>query len=107
MAKAARLPNHDRPDSTGICFIGERPFREFLARWIPPAPGPIETLEGRGSERMAASAFHTLGQRRGLGIGGRRGGSGEPWYVAGKDLGAQRPHRGAGAPATRGSRRGP
>ena len=86
MAKAAGLPNHDRPDSTGICFIGERPFREFLARWIPPAPGPIETPEGERVGTHGGLAFHTLGQRRGLGIGGRRGGSGEPWYVAGKDL---------------------
>ena len=86
MAQAARLPNHARPDSTGICFIGERPFREFLARWIPPAPGPIETAEGETIGTHGGLAFHTLGQRRGLGIGGRRGGSGEPWYVAGKDL---------------------
>ena len=86
MAKAAALPNHARPDSTGICFIGERPFRDFLARWIPPAPGPIETMERERIGTHGGLAFHTLGQRRGLGIGGRRGGSGEPWYVAGKDL---------------------
>ena len=86
MADAARLPNHARPDSTGICFIGERPFREFLTRWIPPAPGPIETVDGERIGTHGGLAFHTLGQRRGLGIGGRRGGSGEPWYVAGKDL---------------------
>ena len=86
MAEAAGLPNHDRPDSTGICFIGERPFRDFLARWIPPVPGPIETPEGERVGTHGGLAFHTLGQRRGLGIGGRRGGSGEPWYVVGKDL---------------------
>ncbi len=86
IAEAAGLPNHARPDSTGICFIGERPFREFLARWIPPAPGPIETVEGERVGTHDGLAFHTVGQRRGLGIGGRRGGSGEPWYVAGKDL---------------------
>lgn len=86
MAEAMGLPNHDRPDSTGICFIGERPFREFLARWIPPAPGPIETPEGERIGTHDGLAFHTLGQRRGLGVGGRRGGSGEPWYVVGKDL---------------------
>ena len=86
MAKAAGLPNHGRPDSMGICFIGERPFREFLGRWIPPAPGPIETPEGERIGTHGGLAFHTLGQRRGLGIGGRRGGSGEPWYVTGKDL---------------------
>ena len=86
MAEAMGLPNHDRPDSTGICFIGERPFREFLARWIPPAPGPIETPEGERIGTHDGLAFHTLGQRRGLGIGGRRGGTGEPWYVVGKDF---------------------
>ena len=86
MAEAACLPNHARPDSTGICFIGERPFREFLARWIPPAPGPVETVDGERIGTHGGLAFHTLGQRRGLGIGGRPGGSGEPWYVAGKDL---------------------
>ncbi len=86
MAEAATLPNHARPDSTGICFIGERPFREFLARWIPPSPGPVETVDGERIGTHGGLAYHTLGQRRGLGIGGRRGGSGEPWYVAGKDL---------------------
>ena len=73
MAEATALPNHARPDSTGICFIGERPFREFLARWIPPAPGPIETVDGERIGTHGGLAFHTLGQRRGLGIGGRRG----------------------------------
>ena len=86
MAKGATLPNHARPDSTGICFIGERPFREFLARWIPPSPGPVETVDGERIGTHSGLAYHTFGQRRGLGIGGRRGGSGEPWYVAGKDL---------------------
>ena len=85
MAAAARLPNHARPNSTGICFIGERPFREFLGRWIAPSPGPVETVDGERIGTHDGLAFHTLGQRRGLGIGGRRGGSGDPWYVAGKD----------------------
>ena len=85
IAAAAGLPNHARPNSTGICFIGERPFRRFLGRWIAPAPGPIETTSGERVGTHQGLAFHTLGQRRGLGIGGRRGGSGRPWYVAGKD----------------------
>ena len=87
LAAAAGLPNHARPDSTGICFVGERPFRELLARWLAPAPapGPIVTVDGERIGTHRGLAFHTLGQRRGLGIGGRRGGSGEPWYVAGKD----------------------
>ena len=85
-AAAAGLPNHARANSTGICFIGERPFREFLGRFIAPSPGPIETVDGERIGTHRGLAFHTLGQRRGLGIGGRRGGSGEPWYVAGKDL---------------------
>ena len=85
IARAAGLPNHARPDSTGICFIGERPFRAFLGRWLAPAPGPIETVDGEPLGRHSGLAFHTLGQRRGLGIGGKAGGSGKPWYVAGKD----------------------
>ncbi len=85
LARAAGLPNHARPGSTGICFIGERRFREFVGRWIEPSPGPIETPEGERLGTHEGLAFHTLGQRRGLGIGGRRHGSGEPWYVAGKD----------------------
>ena len=85
-AAVAGLPNHDRPNSTGICFIGERPFRAFLGRFVAPSPGPVETVDGERIGTHAGLAFHTLGQRRGLGIGGVRGGSGEPWYVAGKDL---------------------
>ena len=85
IAARAGLPNHARKNSTGICFIGERPFREFLGRWIAPSPGPIETVEGETIGTHEGLAFHTLGQRRGLGIGGRRGRCGDPWYVAGKE----------------------
>ena len=85
IARSAGLPNHARPNSTGICFIGERPFRQFLGRWIAPAPGPILTVDGVTVGRHEGLAFHTRGQRRGLGIGGTAGGTGEPWYVAGKD----------------------
>lgn len=84
-AAAAGLVTHDKKDSTGICFIGERRFREFLSRYLPAQPGPILTLDGEPLGEHAGLMFHTLGQRQGLGIGGRRTGSGEPWYVAGKD----------------------
>ena len=85
-ARRAGLPVFDKPDSTGICFIGERPFREFLARFLPSEPGPIESPDGRALGLHRGLAFYTLGQREGLGIGGRRGAAPSPWYVAAKDL---------------------
>jgi tRNA-specific 2-thiouridylase len=85
-AAAAGLVTHDKKDSTGICFIGERRFRDFLNRYLPARPGPIQTPDGERLGEHAGLMFHTIGQRQGLGIGGRREGSGEPWYVAGKDL---------------------
>jgi tRNA-specific 2-thiouridylase len=85
-AAAAGLVTHDKKDSSGICFIGERRFREFLNRYLPAQPGPIQTPDGEQLGEHTGLMFHTIGQRQGLGIGGRRGGSGEPWYVAGKDL---------------------
>jgi tRNA-uridine 2-sulfurtransferase len=84
-ARRAGLPVFDKPDSTGICFIGERPFREFLARFLPPAPGPIESDDGEPLGTHAGLAFYTLGQRAGLRIGGRAGHAQAPWYVAAKD----------------------
>jgi len=86
IAREAGLPNHAKRDSTGICFIGERPFLEFLSRYLPREPGPIVTAEGERVGEHEGLMYYTLGQRQGLGIGGRRGGAGEPWYVAGKDL---------------------
>ena len=86
LARERGLPVHDRRDSTGICFIGERPFAGFLARWLEPRPGPIRTFAGELLGEHQGLAAYTLGQRSGLGIGGRRGSSGAPWYVAGKDL---------------------
>jgi tRNA-specific 2-thiouridylase len=86
IAREAGLPVHAKKDSTGICFIGERPFREFLNRYLPHAPGPMRTPEGRVVGSHIGLAFYTIGQRSGLGIGGTRGGDGAPWYVAGKDL---------------------
>jgi len=86
IAAEAGLPNHAKKDSTGICFIGERPFREFLNRYLPRTPGPIVTGDGRRVGEHIGLAFYTIGQRKGIGIGGRRGASGEAWYVAQKDL---------------------
>jgi tRNA-uridine 2-sulfurtransferase len=87
LAEEAGLPNHAKKDSTGICFIGERPFREFLSRYLPKQPGEIRNLD---NERMVGNheglMYYTLGQREGLGIGGVRGAPEEPWYVAGKDM---------------------
>jgi tRNA-specific 2-thiouridylase len=85
-ARRAGLPVFNKPDSTGICFIGERPFTEFLARYLPESPGPIETLDGQLLGRHRGLPFYTLGQRSGLELGGMSGGSGDPWYVARKDL---------------------
>lgn len=84
-ARRAGLPVFDKPDSTGICFIGERPFRDFLGRFLRDEPGPIETPEGERVGTHRGLAFYTLGQREGLHIGGRRGREEAPWYVARKD----------------------
>ena len=80
------LPNAAKRDSTGICFIGERPFREFLNRYLPLRPGPIRTPDGKVVGEHVGLAFYTLGQRKGIGVGGTREGSGEPWFVARKDM---------------------
>ncbi|HYP80372.1 MAG TPA: tRNA 2-thiouridine(34) synthase MnmA [Steroidobacteraceae bacterium] len=85
LARSAGLPVADKRDSTGICFIGERPFREFLERYIGHAPGPIVTDTGAEIGTHIGLPFYTLGQRGGIGIGGLHGGSGEPWYVVAKD----------------------
>jgi tRNA-specific 2-thiouridylase len=84
-ARCAGLPVFDKPDSTGICFIGERPFREFLSQYIPQTPGPIETPDGEALGTHCGLAFYTLGQRDGLRIGGRQDSAAAPWYVAAKD----------------------
>jgi len=87
------LPNAKKKDSTGICFIGERPFREFLNRYIQKEPGPIKDERGRVIGQHQGLSFYTLGQRQGLGIGGvkdkgaqRGGGEHAPWFVARKDM---------------------
>jgi len=86
IARREGLPNHDKRDSTGICFIGERPFREFLNRYLPADPGEIYTLDGRIVGEHMGLMFYTLGQRQGLRIGGQRDGDGDAWYVVDKDM---------------------
>ncbi len=118
IAREHHLSNHSKKDSTGICFIGERPFREFLTQYLPTKPGDMVTPDtladrpdcGRGSHAVAPApehstppcrnrtpegnvvgqhiglSFYTIGQRQGLGIGGSRETTGEPWFVAGKDM---------------------
>jgi tRNA-uridine 2-sulfurtransferase len=93
LAEAAGLPNAKKKDSTGICFIGERPFRDFLNRYISREPGPIKDSTGRQVGEHVGLSFYTLGQRQGLGIGGLKsrgaqkgGGEHAPWFVARKDL---------------------
>jgi tRNA-specific 2-thiouridylase len=86
LARKAGLPVHDKKDSTGICFIGERRFSEFLARYLDRTPGEIRTLDDVVVGEHDGLMFYTIGQRQGLGIGGRRGAGDAPWYVAGKDM---------------------
>jgi tRNA-specific 2-thiouridylase len=86
IARSAGLPTHAKKDSTGICFIGERDFREFLARYLPARSGEMRTPEGRVLGEHAGVFYFTLGQREGLNIGGVRGFEPAPWYVVGKDV---------------------
>jgi tRNA-uridine 2-sulfurtransferase len=85
LASSKGLVTHDKKDSTGICFIGERPFREFLSQYIPVKKGEIRTTEQQLVGEHDGVYFYTLGQRQGLGIGGVKGASEEPWYVVAKD----------------------
>src|SRR5262249_24726969 len=80
------LPNATKRDSTGICFIGERPFREFLNRYLPMQPGPIRNANGDVVGEHVGLSFYTLGQRKGIGVGGLRSGNGAPWFVARKEI---------------------
>jgi tRNA-specific 2-thiouridylase len=82
IAHAHGLATSEKKDSTGICFIGERPFREFLSQYIPKKKGNFETLEGKVVGTHEGAVFYTIGQRKGMGIGG----AGEAWFVAGKDI---------------------
>jgi tRNA-specific 2-thiouridylase len=82
IAREAGLATAHKKDSTGICFIGEKDFKAFLSQYLPAQPGDIRTIDGELKGRHDGLMFHTLGQRKGLGIGG----AGEPWFVVGKDL---------------------
>jgi tRNA-specific 2-thiouridylase len=84
LALEAGLPNHAKKDSTGICFIGERPFRDFLNRYLPKIPGPIKSADGKTIGEHIGLAFYTIGQRKGIGL------AGGPWYVVKKDVTANR-----------------
>ena len=86
IARERGLPVFDKRDSTGICFIGERPFGEFLESWLPGRRGPVETPAGTVVGEHQGLERYTIGQRSGLGVGGLRGRSGAPWFVASKDL---------------------
>jgi tRNA-specific 2-thiouridylase len=95
-AERAGFAVHDKKDSTGICFIGERDFRDFLGRYVETRPGDIRTPEGQVIGQHQGLAFHTLGQRQGLGIGGVQGHPDAPWYVLHKDLDANVLYAGQG-----------
>jgi tRNA-specific 2-thiouridylase len=86
IAQQHDLITHDKKDSTGICFIGERKFKDFLAQYLPAQPGVIETVDGEEIGKHEGLMYHTLGQRKGLHIGGSANHGEEPWYVVEKDL---------------------
>jgi len=86
LAKRAGFPNHAKKDSTGICFIGEKRFQAFLSQYLPANPGRMETPEGRYIGDHQGLMYYTLGQRKGLGIGGRQEADETPWYVVDKDI---------------------
>ena len=86
IAKAHGLLTHNKKDSTGICFIGERKFSDFLAKYLPATPGVIETVDGEAIGQHNGLMYHTLGQRKGLLIGGKKDHGEEPWYVVEKDI---------------------
>lgn len=86
IAKEMGLITADKKDSTGICFIGERKFTEFLGQYLPAQPGKIETVDGEIIGEHQGLMYHTLGQRKGLGIGGLKNSNDNPWYVVDKDL---------------------
>jgi tRNA-specific 2-thiouridylase len=90
LAREVGLPNHARKDSTGICFIGERRFRDFLARYLPANPGEMVDEQGRVLGQHQGLMYYTLGQRKGLGLGGSAEGAEAPWYVLDKDLSSNR-----------------
>ena len=86
IAEKANLATADKKDSTGICFIGERDFKDFLMNYLPAQAGEMRTLDGEVMGRHDGLMYYTIGQRRGLGIGGSKDGTNAPWFVIGKDL---------------------
>ncbi|MFI3685504.1 tRNA 2-thiouridine(34) synthase MnmA [Vagococcus fluvialis] len=86
IAKKAKLATAQKKDSTGVCFIGEKNFKEFLGKYLPAQPGKMMTLDGRVKGDHAGLMYYTIGQRQGLGIGGGQGDNSEPWFVVGKEL---------------------
>lgn len=86
LAEQSAFDNFAKKDSTGICFIGERKFKEFLSQYLPAKPGDIKTLDNETIGKHDGLMYYTLGQRQGLGIGGSSQGDGQPWYVVDKDL---------------------
>jgi len=86
LADEAQFPNHDKKDSTGICFIGERKFKKFLSEYLLAQPGVIETMDGKVIGEHDGLMYYTLGQRQGLQIGGRKDAVEAPWYVLDKDI---------------------
>ena len=86
IAEQLDLITAKKKDSTGICFIGERKFKDFLAKFLPAQPGPIETVDGQVIGEHQGLMYHTLGQRKGLGIGGMKDASDNPWYVVDKEV---------------------
>ncbi|CCG87017.1 tRNA (5-methylaminomethyl-2-thiouridylate)-methyltransferase [Erwinia piriflorinigrans CFBP 5888] len=86
IAEQLDLVTAKKKDSTGICFIGERKFTEFLSRYLPAQPGPILSVDGDNVGQHQGLMYHTLGQRKGLGIGGRKEANDDPWYVVDKDV---------------------
>ena len=86
IASEAKFVTHDKKDSTGICFIGERNFRDFLSQFIPAQPGIMQTAEGKTIAEHQGIMYYTLGQRKGLGIGGQHDSNEEPWFVVGKKI---------------------
>ena len=96
IAEEAGLATAKKKDSTGVCFIGERDFNEFLANYLPNKPGKMMTLDGREMGEHMGLMYYTIGQRQGLGIGGTAGTSNEPWFVIGKDQATQTLYVGQG-----------
>ena len=86
IAEQHDLITHNKKDSTGICFIGERRFKDFLQQYLPAQPGEIEDIDGNPMGQHSGLMYHTIGQRQGLGIGGVKGAGDQPWYVVDKDL---------------------